>query len=70
MANREQYEIQRYWFSETTETEVLKRYGLKPGTHKWEKARAILAKSRKQFIQGLSHFTRNDIDRKIMAVCV
>lgn len=64
------YAIQKYWFDDLTIDDVMKTYGIKETDRHYEKAKKIVMKSKKDFRNGWSFFTREDIDKKIVILCM
>lgn len=61
--------IQRFWFGELKIEDVLKGYGLsKGGSPNREKVVKILVKTKRDFVNGWSFFTREGIDLKIRKI--
>ena len=62
------YIIQRYWFDEATISDVMEHYGIKNDDNCRESVAKVLVKSKKDFRNGWSYFTREDIDSKIRSI--
>ena len=61
------FAIQRYWLGTGTLESALLAFNLKRDDPRRAKAAAIIAKSKKDFVAGWSFFTREDIEKKVLA---
>lgn len=64
------YAIQKYWFDEIMIDDVMRAYGIRETDRNYEKAKKIVMKSKKDFRNGWSFFTREDIDNKVSVLCM
>ena len=60
--------IQKFWFGELMMDDVLKAYGIKKDSPNYEKVLKILVKTKRDFVNGWSFFTREGIDLKIRKI--
>ena len=61
-----QIKIQEFWFQECDIKEVLSAYDINKGDACHDSVVKLLLKTRKDFINGFSFFTRESIDDKIV----
>ena len=64
------FAIQKYWLDRIGIEDVMEHYGLESSDGNYGKVRKIVEKSKKDFRNGWSFFTREDIDRKILVLCM
>ena len=60
--------IQEFWFQNREIDEVMDVYNLHRGDGCYEHVEKVLLKTRKDFINGFSFFTRNDTDDRILGL--
>ena len=60
--------LQMFWFRKKELKDVLDAYEIRHGDACHDTMAKLLLKTRKDFINGFSFFTREDIDTKIMKI--
>ena len=62
------FAIQRYWLNTGTLEAAVARYGVRRGDGAYAEVVKVIMRSKADFRRGWSHFTREDIDRKVLSI--
>ena len=65
-----QIRLQEFWFGDATMADVLDAYGVERGDDCHGRVVKYLLKTKKDFINGFSFFTRESVDEKMREMCM